>query len=229
MGLITAPIGFTVPYIPEACCLACTQQATQFKWRLSVGFKKISYFLAFTSLLSGCSTMLSNNRISDDVADNQGKGFAFAVTCAEKKMIPEEVVYSFGVAINRLHAVSVVNYKKYAEAYRKTKEELKSYPHAISKNCRELGQKIPALTQEFIARESKIISHRQAGAAELTQAMSNFGKSVQQNAPAYNDNYNVQQPNFGLPDNKTQNYLIHGLDSGNKMCSVSSSGVVFCR
>lgn len=188
--------------------------------------KKISIVL-LPLVLTGCVSMLSHNRYSDDVVDYQARSMAMAVDCVENGLASGSIVYALGNALTNMYSVSVYNKDLYEKKYAEYKNILSNTPtYNYSNACSEISSKAPPLIRELSNNYIRIVQARQRDLMAISQSTS----SLSNNVPNYSQSYTpMPEPSvdFALPKEKPSHYLVD-FGNGQRRCTATPSGYVFC-
>lgn len=190
--------------------------------------KILAWVVVMPIVMTGCTSMLPHYRFNDAMVVKQAESMAIVMTCVDKDLASPQIVYAYGSAASRLLSVSVYNEKLYAESYQKKKAELDDYfPEQYSSGCSQVPIQFPRMTDNILRQYAEITQEREVALTGISQSAADFRK----NLPTYNQKsapLPSAQVQFGLPQNKTNHYLVN-FGSGQRVCSVTSSGYVICN
>lgn len=180
------------------------------------------------TMIIGCTSMLPHYRFADHEVTGQAQGMAIAMSCVEKGLAPGAPVYAYGYAVSQLYSVSVYNKRLYEETYQNTKSQLDAYfPDKYLSGCSEISSQFPRMTDNILQQYRSISQDRQAALAGMSQSAASIGN----NLPTYSQPSTIMpsgQVTFGLPENQSNHYLVN-FGGGQRMCTATSSGYVFCN
>lgn len=189
-------------------------------------FKKIA-LVAGVGLLAGCASFLPHNPMSDEETQSSAAKIAYIVTCAKRGLAPVETVQRFGFAAHQLLSVSAYNEALFDDTFREYMEGYSSdFPKQMEAMCADISRDLPNATASLIQRYNSIMASRNAAIQGMASSMSSYNPPVQY--PAAPIIYNSNQPNFGVPQSGSSNYLIN-TPNGNHLCNAAASGYVRCN
>jgi hypothetical protein len=171
--------------------------------------------------------MLTHYKFDNPTVVGQAEGMAYAINCVERGLASGELVYAYGYAVSKLYSVSVYDKELYEFAYEEKKSELSnSLSSGHLRECSRIATDLPEMTENVFRQYASITQSRQEDVANLSQSLG----SIKPAMPYNQQPISVSSPkaDFGLKENKTKHYLVN-FGSGQRICTATSSGYVFCR
>lgn len=180
--------------------------------------------------LSGCASMLTHYNFSDDIVKVNAKALAAAMTCVDMGLASGETVYAHGYAVSQLLSVSVYNKALYETSYQENralaKSDFQNSPSVAATLCSKIQSEFPTMTQNVLRQYNAISQERRQELVGLSRSASSFGSNMASFTPPI-----APAPvtaTFGPPVNKPTHYLVD-FGKGQRMCTATSSGFVYCN
>lgn len=181
--------------------------------------------LILMATVAGCTSMLPHLQMPDEIAQKMGQAVALTNFCAGQGMSDPQRVNEFIQAVGQIRSVSVYNNSLFESSARYLNEHLKTLStEELSGQCDDANNNIGRIAAGFRQRYQEISHARGEAMSAIVGGMASY----QPNYPSYNFiPAPSNQPTFGLPENRTQNYIVN-TNRGNRHCQVLPSGYVNC-
>lgn len=174
----------------------------------------------------GCTTMLSHVVYSEEDIRRSAKQIALMEKCVDQGIVWSRDAEGLKSAFAQLLTVADYSKQAYADSYATTKQLLVTEnSERLRPACIQLSESVKPITQELIGKYAQISGQRQRDLA----GMASQASSIQvPNFGVYNAMPRPVQPNFAPQRSGTSHYLIDA-GQGQRLCSVSASGIARCN
>lgn len=177
-------------------------------------------------VLTGCTSMFTHISYSDEDIRGNARNIALFDSCSANGITSTENVENFKSAFAQLLTVAVYDEKVFANSYNQTKAQLENgIPNNLETRCREFDNIAVRLIEKLNEKYSSISRQRRQDIGTLIQSANSY------QPPKFNyqpQTPSLVQPSFGLSQPSTSHYLVD-TGKGQRLCSISSSGVAMCQ
>jgi len=176
--------------------------------------------------LSGCTTMLTHVVYSDEDIRKSAKQLALLEKCVDHGIVWSSDAEGLKSAFAQLLTVADYSKQAYADSYATNKQLLVTESsERYRPACIQLSGSIKQATEGLNSKYAQISGDRRRDLA----GMASQASSIQvPNFGVYNAMPQPVQPNFAPQRSGTSHYLIDA-GKGQRLCSVSASGIARCN
>lgn len=192
---------------------------------------KAKLFVAATSLLAGCTSMLTHYRYSDPEIIGQARSMALVMTCVENGLVDAAVGYSFAHVVTDMHSIAVYNRDLYEKNYQDSRNYFSKYSSSqYSAECEKFSDQAPSMVPLMRTKYEETMRQRQRDLTGMSQSFNSLGMNAASGTTYTPISMPSGKVTFGQEKSKqsTNNFLIN-TNNGHRQCSVSESGYVICR
>lgn len=185
-----------------------------------------SILFSLVLAISGCTTMLTHVVFSDVDIRQRAKQIAILEKCVDQGIVWSRDAEDLKSAFAQLLTVADYNKEAYADSYVTTKKLLiTESPETYRMACIQVSESAKQATAGLLSKYAQISNDRRRDLAGIASQAS----SIQvPNFGVYNAMPQPVQPNFAPQRSGTSHYLIDA-GQGQRLCSVSASGIARCN
>lgn len=148
-----------------------------------------------------------------------------------KGLLSGEVAHSYGYAMSQLFSVEVYDKDSYEKTYQKVRAEAGAdadrNAQAAARSCGQAARVLPERTANAVRRYDEISRARGIDVSNMGTQAASIGSTMPSAIPNYGP-MPSGKVTFGMPENKTNHYLVQ-TGRGPRLCSVTASGYVTCN
>jgi len=189
--------------------------------------------LLLTTALTGCETMVTHFRLSEQRVDQIAKGNALTNLCLANSAVNKNMAFAFNSVSAQLLDITVLDRNFYRDRYQSYFAQAQATPASdIRVNCAELEKALPnmidSVSQSYMTISSNLYAARTEERQQITSMLSSFGNNwTRQSYSVTTATYNYPKVSFTDTRPESVNYLVN-TSKGLVQCRVSAKNYVFC-